>query len=693
MVHAKGKALVEMSSVTGDPLARKKVARTKFKVYSDREDLKTEAAVESSLKSVHGNTVTINNAVKDVKVAPKNMENIKGPRDSFIKSNARRKPLADVSNAHTIALSEVICDGSKPMKYKRNTITSVNRDLKDLGVKNASALTRKPTVVQIRGRQSQNNRESFPSKRGEKESFAISHAPRTKMKEPCSRPSYTDNGRTRINYLPLARKSLPVLKRNNQENSESSAKGMTKISDPIKSKISNKVIPRASNIGSHISKSGASDGHMISIKKVQANTGAYASCAKPSVRSMNNVTVAPSTRKMSKSKFAPVADESTSVFAISSGNNKSETIPAPEDTASNVSKDYTNQETLSVGTSLPKENKSDVNIKRKAGRRRSYTSLLMARSKFLEEHGEVMEQEKIPNIDDGCNQLEVAEYVDEIYEYYWIAEVQFFSLNNYMSIQGEITSSMRGILINWLIEVHHKFDLMHETLYLMVTLLDRYLSQVPIQKNEMQLVGLTALLLASKYEDFWHPRIKDLISISAESYTREQMLSMESSILKKLKFRLNVPTPYVFMLRFLKAAQSDKVLEHLSFYLIELCLVEYKALEFKSSLLCASAIYLARLTLQISPTWTPLLVKHARYEVPDMRQPAFLSSDTSFVYYSPLMAITDRGFTYSRDCAEMILGFHKSAGKGQLKVTHEKYAGSNLSSAAMILPLETLPAI
>jgi len=48
---------------------------------------------------------------------------------------------------------------------------------------------------------------------------------------------------------------------------------------------------------------------------------------------------------------------------------------------------------------------------------------------------------------------------------------------------------------------------MPETLYLTVTLLDQYLSQVNIKTSEMQLVGLTALLLASKYEDFWHPRV------------------------------------------------------------------------------------------------------------------------------------------------------------------------------------------
>ncbi|KAJ4823453.1 hypothetical protein Tsubulata_044007 [Turnera subulata] len=212
------------------------------------------------------------------------------------------------------------------------------------------------------------------------------------------------------------------------------------------------------------------------------------------------------------------------------------------------------------------------------------------------------------------------------------------------------------------VQVHFKFELMPETLYLMVTLLDRYLSQVQIKKKELQLVGLTALLLASKYEDFWHPRIKDLISISAESYTRDQMLAMEKFFLKKLKFRLNEPTPYVFMLRFLKAAQSDKKLEHLAFYLIELCLVEYEALRYKPSMLCASSIYVARSTLQIHPAWTPLLAKHTRYEVSQIR-----------------------------DCCEMLLRFQKAARTAQLRVTYEKYSGPDLDAVAAIEPQTKLP--
>ncbi|XP_074296211.1 putative cyclin-B3-1 isoform X3 [Silene latifolia] len=240
-------------------------------------------------------------------------------------------------------------------------------------------------------------------------------------------------------------------------------------------------------------------------------------------------------------------------------------------------------------------------------------------------------------------------------------QTQSKSLENYM-IQADITPQMRSILINWLVEVHYKFDLMAETLYLAVALLDRYLSVVSITKRELQLVGLTSLLLASKYEDFWHPGVKDLISISAESYTRKQFLEMEKDILKKLKFRMNLPTPYVFMLRFLKASQSEKKLEHLAFYLIELCLIDYEVLKFRPSLLCASAVYVARCTLNKSPAWTPLLEKHAHYSKIQIRE-----------------------------CAQKILSIHKDASSCLLKVTYDKYKRPEFNGVTSIKPLVCLP--
>ncbi|KAH0469959.1 hypothetical protein IEQ34_001517 [Dendrobium chrysotoxum] len=210
------------------------------------------------------------------------------------------------------------------------------------------------------------------------------------------------------------------------------------------------------------------------------------------------------------------------------------------------------------------------------------------------------------------------------------------SLANFMDIQSDITSKMRSILVNWLIEVHHKYQLMEESLFLMIELLDRLLSIVNIKKNELQLFGLATLLLASKYEDYWHPKVDELISLSVNQYTRDEMLGMEIFILKKLKFRLNVPTPYVFMLRFLRAAQSDKKLEDLAFYLIELCLVENESLKFKPSLLCASAIFVARSNLKLNPPWTRLLSKHSHYEESQLRH-FFISIMLRIFFLSSLL--------------------------------------------------------
>ncbi|KAJ6793327.1 putative cyclin-B3-1 [Iris pallida] len=271
------------------------------------------------------------------------------------------------------------------------------------------------------------------------------------------------------------------------------------------------------------------------------------------------------------------------------------------------------------GSQCSNETVTLVISRSKRSRRKSYTSSLVAKSEILGDSANFVKKDELPIIDDQTNPLEVVEYVDDIYQYYWTTEVQNPLPANYMTLQSDITPKMRGILINWLIEVHHKFQLMQETLFLMVDVLDRVLSILPVKKDELQMVGLTALLLASKYEDYWHPKINELISISANLYTRDQMLDMEKLILRELRFRLNVPTPYVFMLRFLKAAQSDKKLENLAFYLIELCLVEYEALKYRPSLLCASAIYVARCTLQMTPPWTGLLSKYARYKESQLR--------------------------------------------------------------------------
>jgi hypothetical protein len=70
-----------------------------------------------------------------------------------------------------------------------------------------------------------------------------------------------------------------------------------------------------------------------------------------------------------------------------------------------------------------------------------------------------------------------------------------------MHKQTTLTVTMRAILVDWLVEVHMKFRLVPETLYLCINILDRYLSIVDVERSKLQLVGVTALFIACKYEE------------------------------------------------------------------------------------------------------------------------------------------------------------------------------------------------
>ncbi|GLJ21372.1 hypothetical protein SUGI_0393270 [Cryptomeria japonica] len=231
-------------------------------------------------------------------------------------------------------------------------------------------------------------------------------------------------------------------------------------------------------------------------------------------------------------------------------------------------------------------------------------------------------QDLPPSIDDGDlqNQLAVVEYVEDIYKFYRKTENLSCVPPDYMSRQEEINDKMRAILIDWLIEVHLKFELMPETLYLTVNVVDRYLSIERVTRRKLQLVGLTAMFIACKYEEIWTPEIKDFVSISAKEYTRENIVAMEHTMLNRLKFNFTVPTPYVFLVRFLKAADADKQMENLAFFFAELCLLYYVLIKYSPSMIAAASVYTARCTLKKDPCWTKTLSLHTGYSEADLKE-------------------------------------------------------------------------
>lgn len=208
----------------------------------------------------------------------------------------------------------------------------------------------------------------------------------------------------------------------------------------------------------------------------------------------------------------------------------------------------------------------------------------------------------------------VAEYVNDIMVYLKKIEGVRHPSSNYMSKQMDINARMREILIDWLVEVHFKFKLCKETLYLTINVIDRFLERRAVSRTKLQLVGCTAMLIASKYEEVYAPELQDFVYISDCAYTKDQILAMESIMLNTLGFHLTVPSALRFGERFSKVANLNDRQTHLVNYLMELTCQEYKFLKYYPSLIASSAVYLSNIMSHSSKPWSSTLLSHTTYD-------------------------------------------------------------------------------
>ncbi|KAI4374744.1 hypothetical protein MLD38_012704 [Melastoma candidum] len=303
---------------------------------------------------------------------------------------------------------------------------------------------------------------------------------------------------------------------------------------------------------------------------------------------------------------------------------------------------------------LENKKKADKSARRKVP---TLTSVLPARSKAA--CGLSRRPEGIVDIDvaDAGDELAVSVYVEDLYLFYKEAENEC-RLRDYMLSQPEINEKMRAILVDWLIEIHHKFELMPETLYLTINIIDRFLSAEVVPRKELQLLGMGAMFTASKYEEIWAPEVNDFACIADRAYTNTQVLVMEKTILGKLEWYLTVPTHYVFLARFIKASLRDDKLKHMVHFLAELGLMNYAVtIRNSPSMVAASAVYAARCSLNVAPLWNKTLEFHTGYSE------------------AQLMG-----------CARSLASLHTKAKDEKLQGVYKKYSKSEREAVALIPP-------
>jgi hypothetical protein len=155
---------------------------------------------------------------------------------------------------------------------------------------------------------------------------------------------------------------------------------------------------------------------------------------------------------------------------------------------------------------------------------------------------------------------------------------------------------MRPYLIDFLIEAHAAFQLLPETLFLAVNLLDRYCSRRVVYKRHYQLVGCAALLIAAKYGDKKErvPLIRELKSMCCSLYDEEMFTQMEWHVLNTLGWIIGHPTVDTWLQLALYETTDDMEVEHMTLYLTEIALYHKDFVASKPSVMASAALALAR---------------------------------------------------------------------------------------------------
>ncbi|RVX00102.1 putative cyclin-A3-1 [Vitis vinifera] len=201
-------------------------------------------------------------------------------------------------------------------------------------------------------------------------------------------------------------------------------------------------------------------------------------------------------------------------------------------------------------------------------------------------------------------------YATDIYEYLHSMEMEpkRRPLHDYIEkVQKDVSHNMRGILVDWLVEVAEEYKLASDTLYLTISYIDRFLSSKALNRQRLQLLGVSSMLIAAKYEEISPPHVEDFCYITDNTYTKEEKVHQDCS--RKLQ-------------------NSQLAVGVSGYYLAELSLLDYGCVKFLPSMVAASVIFLSRFTLRpkMHP-WCSSLQHHSGYKPSELKECVLIIHD------------------------------------------------------------------
>lgn len=223
--------------------------------------------------------------------------------------------------------------------------------------------------------------------------------------------------------------------------------------------------------------------------------------------------------------------------------------------------------------------------------------------------------------------LMVSEYVHDIFEYLHELEVKTLPDPNYLQMQRNLRPKMRSILVDWMVEVHLKFKLLPETLYLSINLMDRFLSKELVQVDRLQLLATGSLFIAAKYEEVYSPSIKNYAYVTDGAFSEDEILGAERFILEILNFNMSYPNPMNFLRRISKADDYDVNTRTIGKYLLEITVIDHKFIGYLPSLCSAASMFISRRMVGKND-WNGNLIHYSGgYKINDLQEVCVMIMD------------------------------------------------------------------
>lgn len=203
----------------------------------------------------------------------------------------------------------------------------------------------------------------------------------------------------------------------------------------------------------------------------------------------------------------------------------------------------------------------------------------------------------------------VVEYTNEIFSHLYKREKDTTPTHNYLvDTQSAyyLRPSMRAILIDWLVEVHEKFQCYPETLFLTINLMDRFLSKNKVTLSKLQLLAVTSLFIAAKFEEVNLPKLSDYAYITDGAASKNDIKNAEMFMLTSLEFNIGWPNPMNFLRRISKADRYDFQTRSIAKFLLEFIMCCHKFVDIKPSVTSAMAMFVAKKITekdQTKPIW------------------------------------------------------------------------------------------